>query len=38
MPLGDGTHELPVTAATRAANCKQAGDTVTIELTERLDP
>lgn len=37
MPLGDGTHKLPVTAAVRRAINKQAGDTVTIHLTERRD-
>ena len=37
MPLGDGTHMLPIKAEVRRAITKQAGDTVTICLEERLD-
>lgn len=36
MALGDGTHKLPVTAAVRTAIGKQAGDTVRVEVLERL--
>lgn len=37
MALGDGTHKLPVKAALRRIIGKEAGDTVTVALLERLD-
>jgi hypothetical protein len=37
MAQGDGTHRLPVKAELRKAIAKEAGDTVTVHLEERLD-
>jgi hypothetical protein len=36
MAMGDGTHKLPVKADVRRAIGKEAGDTATIRLEERM--
>jgi len=37
MALGDGRHKLPVKADIRKAIHKEAGDTVTVRIQERID-
>ena len=36
MPMGDGTHKLPIKAELRDVIDKREGDTVTIHIAERL--
>jgi hypothetical protein len=38
MAMGDGKHMLPVKAETREAIGKKLGDTVTVQLDERIAP
>jgi pyrimidine operon attenuation protein/uracil phosphoribosyltransferase len=37
MPLGDGTHKLPIKADVRKAIAKGEGEDVTVDLQERLE-